>query len=145
MFSKSTQYALRAVIYISKYSSKDNKVRLEDISKAIDSPTSFTAKIMQKLTKDSDFICSVPGPKGGFYMTENSKDLPLIEVLKILDEEDLLSQCILGLSECSEKNPCPLHNTYKDIKPAIINMFKVKSLEELVTEFPDEKINLRSE
>ncbi len=145
MFSKSTQYALRAVIYISKYSSKENKVRLEDISKAIKSPPSFTAKIMQRLTRNSDFVSSISGPNGGFYMSKQSKELPLIEVLKILDEENILSQCILGLAECSEINPCPLHATYRNIKPDIIKMFKDKSLEELVNEFSDQKFNLSSE
>lgn len=143
MFSKSTQYALRAVIYLSKYSSEENKVRLEDISKAIDSPTSFTAKIMQQITGRSDFISSITGPNGGFYMSKKSKQLPLIELLKILNEDAVLSNCILGLSECSEENPCPLHEMYRRIKPDIIKMFTQKSLGDLVNDFPDGQIHLK--
>jgi DNA-binding IscR family transcriptional regulator len=42
MFSKATEYALRATIYLAQKSSPENKLGLEDISMAIDSPKSFT-------------------------------------------------------------------------------------------------------
>jgi Rrf2 family transcriptional regulator, iron-sulfur cluster assembly transcription factor len=47
MFSKATEYALRATIYIAQKSSTEHKIGLEEIAKAIDSPASFTAKILQ--------------------------------------------------------------------------------------------------
>lgn len=143
MFSKSTEYALRAVIYISKFSNADSKVGLEEISNAIDSPASFTAKILQKITKNSDLVGSVTGPKGGFYMTDKAKKMSLIEVLNILNEEEIIDKCILGLEECSETNPCPLHAQYKQIKPKIIEMFRSKSLQDLVDEVTEEKLILR--
>ncbi|MFM2359513.1 MAG: hypothetical protein RLY16_1506, partial [Bacteroidota bacterium] len=52
MFSKATEYALRATIYIAQKSSTEHKIGLEEIAMAIDSPASFTAKILQALTKD---------------------------------------------------------------------------------------------
>jgi DNA-binding IscR family transcriptional regulator len=53
MFSKSTEYALRATIYIAQRGSVENKLSLQEIAEAIDSPPSFTAKILQSLTKDN--------------------------------------------------------------------------------------------
>jgi Rrf2 family transcriptional regulator, iron-sulfur cluster assembly transcription factor len=144
MFSKSTEYALRAVIYIAKFGGIDNKVGLDEISNAIGSPPSFTAKVLQKITKNSKLVGSVTGPKGGFYMTPESKGLSLIEVLNTLDEEQILDKCIIGLDECSEQNPCPLHAQYKHIKPMIIAMFKNKSLQELVDEVSEKKLNLKT-
>jgi Rrf2 family iron-sulfur cluster assembly transcriptional regulator len=144
MFSKSTEYALRAVIYISKYSSEDNKVGLEEISNAIHSPASFTAKVLQKITKNSDLVDSVTGPKGGFYMTDKAKKMPLLEVLNILNEDDIIDKCILGLQECSESDPCPLHDKYKLIKPQILEMFRNKSLQELANEVSKGKLILKN-
>ena len=54
---------------------------LDEISKAIDSPPSFTAKVLQKITKSSNLLGSVTGPKGGFYMTDKAKGMSLIDVL----------------------------------------------------------------
>ncbi|MBL0008816.1 MAG: Rrf2 family transcriptional regulator [Saprospiraceae bacterium] len=47
MFSKSTEYALRAIIYLAQKSSVDHKIGITELSEAIDSPKSFTAKILQ--------------------------------------------------------------------------------------------------
>lgn len=144
MFSKSTEYALRAVIFIAKNSTKDIKLSIDAISEAIDSPKSFTAKILQKLSYNQAIVNSISGPKGGFYMTEESKKKPLIEVLNLLNEEVILEKCILGLSSCSEINPCPLHDKYKHIKPSILEMFNDKTLQELVAEMDSKNIVLKS-
>ncbi|MBL0305705.1 MAG: Rrf2 family transcriptional regulator [Chitinophagaceae bacterium] len=53
MFSKATEYALRATIFLARNSSEEQKLGIEAISEAIDSPRSFTAKVLQSLTKDN--------------------------------------------------------------------------------------------
>jgi Rrf2 family iron-sulfur cluster assembly transcriptional regulator len=70
--------------------------------------------------------------------------MSLIEVLSTLNEEDALDKCILGLHECSEQNPCPLHAQYKLIKPKMVEMFKSKSLQELVDEVSEGKLILKT-
>ena len=52
MFSKSCEYALRAIIYITQQSEMGKMVNLTMISEEIDSPVAFTAKILQQLTKN---------------------------------------------------------------------------------------------
>jgi len=73
MFSKTTEYALRAVIYIAQKGTEDNKLGLAEIAKAIRSPRSFTAKILQQLTTGGKIISSVRGPGGGFYISASAK------------------------------------------------------------------------
>ena len=81
MFSKATEYALRATIHIAKNSSEEKKLGIEEIAKSIDSPKSFTAKILQLLAKDNKIISSVRGPNGGFFITEKAKKLPVRAIL----------------------------------------------------------------
>lgn len=142
MFSKSTEYALRAVIYIAKWSSETNKLGIEPIAKAIDSPKSFTAKILQKLTRNNKLIHSVTGPSGGFYITEEAKDTSMLQVLMLLEEDHVISKCVLGLQECSEINPCPMHSRYKLIKPLLKDMFESKTIRHLIEELDEENITL---
>src|SRR5215471_808934 len=108
MFSKTCEYALRATIYIAQKSSEEKKLGIGEIAKAIDSPQHFTAKILQFLTRDN-VISSVKGPNGGFYINSQQKQLPVRTVLHALDEDAVLEKCILGLNECSESKPCPMH------------------------------------
>lgn len=131
MFSKATEYALRATIYIAQKSSGKNKVRLEEIAKAIDSPVSFTAKILQELRKDNAIIQSVSGPNGGFYMNEKALKLPVRAVLRVMGEDEKLDKCVLGLARCSEIKPCPMHSRYKLIKKQLIELFETETIQHL--------------
>lgn len=131
MFSKSTEYALRAIIYLAQHSSEKNKIGIQELSAAIDSPKSFTAKILQELTRDQILVQSVTGPGGGFYLTPESKNTSIFTVLKVLDEETVLTGCVLGLHECSEINPCPMHSVYRTIKPKLLAMFEGKTIQQL--------------
>jgi Rrf2 family transcriptional regulator, iron-sulfur cluster assembly transcription factor len=134
MFSKATEYALRATIYIAQNGSEERKVGIQAIAKAIDSPQSFTAKILQLLTRDNKIIRSVPGPHGGFYITEKAKKLPASFILKAMQEEEALEKCILGLNQCSDKSPCPMHSRYKFIKQQLKELFESKTIQDLADE-----------
>ncbi len=131
MFSKATEYALRATIYIAQKGRAEHKISIEEIAEAIDAPRSFTAKILQTLRNDDTVIKSVSGPNGGFYMDEADTKLPVCMVLKAMQEEEVLNKCVLGLSKCSEQNPCPMHSKYKFIKAQLIELFESQSIQEL--------------
>jgi Rrf2 family protein len=128
MFSKTTEYALRATIYIAQKGTIDNKLGIGEIAEAIDSPQSFTAKILQMLTKDNKVISSAKGPNGGFYMTNQSKKLPARVILEAVDDEGILNNCILGLRQCSIKNPCPMHKDFKQIRDRLNKLFENKTI-----------------
>mgnify|MGYP003435471569 FL=1 len=131
MFSKATEYALRASIFIAQKSSDETKLPIDEIAKAIDSPKSFTAKILQSLTRGNKVISSVRGPNGGFYITDKARKLPARAILQAMGESELLDKCVLGLNKCSETKPCPMHHQYKHIKQQIINLFETKSIQQL--------------
>jgi Rrf2 family transcriptional regulator, iron-sulfur cluster assembly transcription factor len=134
MFSKATEYALRATIYISQKSTEEKMLGLAEIAKAIDSPQSFTAKILQKLSKGNKVISSARGPNGGFYMTQEMKKMPIRRVLMAMKEDEVIEKCIIGLAQCSEKEPCPMHAKYKFIKTQTIQMFDSVTIQSLADE-----------
>ncbi len=134
MFSKATEYALRATIYIAQRSTKEKKTGLAEIANAIDSPKSFTAKILQSLTKNNKIISSVPGPNGGFFITEKAKKLSIRSILLAMGEDKILEKCALGLNKCSETKPCPMHSQYKAIKKQLITLFENKTIKHLAEE-----------
>ena len=140
MFSKATEYALRATIYIAQKSTEEKKLGIEEISRAIDSPRSFTAKILQLLTKDNKLISSVRGPNGGFYMTEKAKKLSVRSILYAMGEDEILERCILGLNQCSEAKPCPMHSKYKSIKKKLIKLFETKTIKQLAADIKDGEV-----
>lgn len=138
MFSKATEYALRATIFIARNSSKNKMLGLDEIAKGINSPPFFTAKILQKLTTGNKIISSMRGPKGGFFLSDKAKKLPVRVILKAMKEDEVLDKCILGLKQCSENNPCPMHDKYKEIKLQLKVLFESRTIQSLAEELSQE-------
>lgn len=116
MFSKSCEYAIKAILFIAQKSHKGERVSLKDIAAATDSPTAFTAKILQILVK-AELVNSMKGPNGGFEIEEER--LPKIKVKQIviaIDGDKLFEGCALGLSECNAKKPCPMHQQFEGLR-----------------------------
>jgi Rrf2 family protein len=134
MFSKTTEYALRATIYIAQKGTEENKLSLSEIAKGINSPKSFTAKMLQVLTVGNRIVSSTRGPNGGFYMTEKARKLPVRAILEAMEEDGVLDKCVLGLKQCSEVKPCPMHHQYKSIKFRLKELFESKTIQSLADE-----------
>lgn len=143
MFSKACEYGIRAVIFISKRSLNEERTSLKEISREIDSPEAFTAKILQTLVK-TKVVRSVKGPSGGFEITlKDMKRLKLYDVIHSIDGDEYEKKCVLGLKKCSEDKPCPVHNNYKHIKKQIITMVNATNLYDLSNSVEEGKTCLR--
>lgn len=118
MFSKSSEYAIRAAIYIAAEGNKDKKVGISEICDHIVAPKHFTAKILQILTRNN-IISSQKGVNGGFFLGKNQNDRSLIEIVKAVDGDHLFTGCGLGRKDCSEAIPCPFHSKFKTIQSGI--------------------------
>ena len=127
VFSKTCEYALRAVFFIAHRTTNGGKVGIKEIADGIGSPEYFLAKILQDLSRRG-IIQSTKGPNGGFFINEKSRENPLSDVVKAVDGNGLFTGCGLGLEYCSEINPCPLHNQFKEIRNQIYLMLQNTSI-----------------
>lgn len=123
MFSKTCEYALRALIFIAQQSGNGSRTGIKDISKGISSPEYFIAKILQDLSKKG-FVQSAKGPNGGFFMDEQNLDVTIADIVREIDGDKLFSGCGLGLDQCSETHPCPIHDQFKSIRNNIREMLE---------------------
>jgi len=121
MFSKSCEYAIKAMIFVAQKSKNEARVSLKEIAASTDSPEHFIAKIMQELGRKR-LVQSIKGPNGGFYMTEKELKTSITDIIKAIDGDKFYVDCVLGLKACSEKNPCPVHFEFKEIKKNLIKM-----------------------
>ncbi len=123
MFSKTCEYAIRAVIFIAQQSKNGERVGIKDIAKGIDSPGHFIAKILQELSRKG-MIQSAKGPNGGFYMDNQALKRSLADIVRTIDGDQLFQGCALGLKQCSEAYPCPVHHEFKSIRKQLFNMLE---------------------
>ena len=125
MLTKSVEYAIKSLILI-KY--QDCRINVEDISSRLGIPKNFTSKILQLLVK-KDYISSQKGPGGGFIPNDYTRTIK--ELIIDVDGDFKYDRCSLGLSECSDINPCPLHDYFKPIKTKILDEFMIVTIEEI--------------
>jgi Rrf2 family iron-sulfur cluster assembly transcriptional regulator len=131
MFSKTCEYGIRAAIFVASESYQNKRVGLKEVAKKIDSPEAFTAKIMQILTKNK-LIFSIKGVGGGFEISkERMAEIKLADLVNALEGDRVFRGCGLGLSNCSEEHPCPMHDKFKSIRNDLSNMLENTTLEEL--------------
>lgn len=138
MFSKACEYGIRAVIIIESYSKNNKKIGLKEICAGINAPEPFTAKILQNLRK-LDIINSTKGPNGGFFI-EKDKDIKLIEIVLAIDGDNIITKCGLGIKECSELKPCPIHADFKPIRESLKQVLEKTSVRQ-VTEDMDKGLS----
>lgn len=118
MFSKTCEYAIRAMFFIAQRSGDGGRVGIREIAKGIDSPEYFIAKILQELVRKG-VVRSAKGPNGGFYLDEKGRECSLAKIVRVVDGDQLFSGCGLGLRQCSQVHPCPIHEEFKKIREDI--------------------------
>lgn len=130
MISKACKYGIRATIFVASRAEEDIKLNVKQIAKEVDAPEAFTAKILQVLNKHR-IITSLKGPYGGFYIEQFQLDQPVINIVNAIDGMSVFRECGLGLKQCSEKHPCPMHDQYKITRDTLLNAFQQTTIGQL--------------
>ena len=144
MLSKTCEYALRAMIYIAQQSRDGSTINIREISGKINSPEIFIGKILQGLSKQG-FLQSSKGRYGGFYISDEEAKHSLADIITAIDGDKMFQGCGLGLAFCSETNPCPIHNTYKEARDQLQEIYGKTTLSQFRTENSVDNLQLRRE
>jgi Rrf2 family iron-sulfur cluster assembly transcriptional regulator len=129
MLSKSCEYGLRATLYLASLD-HDGYVSIGTISDELDISFPFLTKIFQKLN-DAGLLTSQRGPKGGVALTKPADEVTLHDIVVAIDGDDLFRECVLGLPNCGEAEPCPLHDEWTEERSRVEKMFQTATLAEL--------------
>lgn len=116
MFSTTSKYAIRAVLYLAMLEKKNDnpdkvlKVGIKKLAEDLQIPTFFLGKIMQTLAKNK-ILTSYKGPNGGFSFNKKPEEISLLDIVRIFDGDEVFSNCLLGLKLCNnegfKKEDCP--------------------------------------
>lgn len=135
MFKKETEYALRGLVYIQSKNTGGHRPGITEIADEIGAPQFYTAKILQRLAKQG-FVESMKGKGGGFSFNPKNPDLSLETIIIAIEGDHIFTGCGIGLSECSEENPCPIHEQFAPIRDSIVKLVSEETIQSLA-----EKIN----
>lgn len=125
IYSNACEYAIRAMTYLARHPDQLHLSR--EIAEEEEIPYYFLSKILQNLARDG-LLKSTKGRGGGFELAKSPKRIKLYDIKVSIDGDVDLSECALGLSKCDDKQPCPLHDTFKPLREGIRRYLKETSL-----------------
>ncbi len=130
MLSNTAEYALRAMIYLGEREGGE-RVRVEEISDALDVPRNYLSKILHALVKEG-VLRSVRGPRGGFELAVPAATVSLYDVVQPFQDIEARQTCLLGRKECSDRNPCSVHHRWRDTATHVAAFFRETKLADVV-------------
>ncbi|QHL86373.1 Rrf2 family transcriptional regulator [Nibribacter ruber] len=131
MLSKTTEYALRAVVYIALNNDKGARSGLKEIGKELELPAHFMGKILQDLVRKG-VVASMKGPGGGFYLHREAREISLLEIVQTIDGLEAFKKCGMGMKKCSDTHPCPLHHDISLYRGQLLQTLSSKTIQDLV-------------
>ena len=138
--SRSCEYGLRAVIYVAQNHS-DEYVSIREISDKLNISFHFLTKILQTLT-ETEIMISLRGPKGGVRLAKSPSEITLYKIITTIDGTDIFEKCLLGLHDCQNSKPCPLHEQWNGIRENLKQMFQSNTLEILSSRMATENLTI---
>jgi Rrf2 family protein len=90
-FSKSTDYALHALIHLG-HSGRCNNVGTKELSGSLDVSESYLSKIMSKLRQDG-IVRAVPGVNGGYELARPADQITFLDVIQVIEGRQQLFEC----------------------------------------------------
>lgn len=135
MLTKTSQYALRAVLHLARPPG-DRRVTATEIAAALGVPSNYLSKILHALGREG-ILTSERGPHGGFALARRPEAIPLSSVLEAFDELTPDQRCLLGRGRCLDSNPCPAHERWKAVAGRVYGFFDQTTVADLLgTGFP---------
>jgi Rrf2 family protein len=141
MFNKETEYALRGLVYIKLQNLKGRRPGMAEVSKEIEAPPFFTAKILQRLVR-LGLLESLKGKGGGFFFDPEKPELQLVKLVTATEGDSSFTGCGIGLKHCDKANPCPLHEKYAPIRESINSLLSEETVESLAEKVHKKEVNL---
>ncbi len=106
MFSQTTEYALRAIVWLAEHG-EDGPQGNQRIAQGTQVPVTYLAKILQELAK-ANLVTSRRGVGGGFELNCQPDELTVFDVVSAVDPPKRYTDCPLKL-KTHRKMRCPMH------------------------------------
>jgi Rrf2 family transcriptional regulator, iron-sulfur cluster assembly transcription factor len=131
MLSKTGLHAVRAIVALAKLPD-GVYAGAARIAQEIGAPQNYLGKLLKALAEEG-LVESQKGLGGGFRLARDAREISLLDIVEPIEHISRWSGCILGRPECSESDPCAIHNRWKAVRDAYLRMLRQTTIAELVT------------
>ncbi|NQY21321.1 MAG: Rrf2 family transcriptional regulator [Campylobacteraceae bacterium] len=130
LLTKKSEYALLSLVSITK---SDKPKNVDLLSKELNIPKSFLAKIMQSLAKHN-IVISQRGVNGGFTLAKATKDLTILEITTAAEEKiPTVFECSPSIHSCPSDvgNQCTIWPLLSNLQGKVNTFLEELTLEDI--------------
>jgi Rrf2 family protein len=102
-----------------------------DLVKELKISDKYLKRILTTLS-NNDIIKSVQGRYGGFSLHKNLEEIRLFEIVKAVDIIEKYFGCVLGFDECSDENPCALHEKWAPLRNELLAFLENTNMSDVI-------------
>ena len=132
MLSKTSKVVVNALVELAKLPAGSYE-GASSIAKRIEAPKNYLGKLLQNLCA-RNVVSSQKGTGGGFRLSMEPDRITLYDIVEPIENVAMWEKCALGLKECSETDPCPVHDDWKGIKEAYLSFLRTTTVADLIKE-----------
>jgi len=102
-----------------------------DIAEQESIPAPFLGKVLQQLRRGR-LVRSYRGTGGGYELALPPEKISLMAVMRCIEGQDVLQNCVLEDRACLDEQPCALHESWLPVRQQLAEFFERNTLAELV-------------
>lgn len=129
LYSKRCEYALRALLHVLT-AGDSARFQAKEVCAGAGIPESYSRKVFQALAQGG-FLNTARGPGGGYTLSRRPEDISLLEVIQTVDGEHTFDHCIMGLPQCDDSKPCPVHEVWSRTLAQMLEQLGSRTLKDL--------------
>lgn len=131
LITRDTDYAIRALGFITKY--KNKIVPASQLVRVLKIPRPFLRKLLQRLNREG-ILKSYKGSGGGFLLAKPPNKINITDLIKIFQGELKLNECLFKKSICPNIKTCVLRKKINNIEKYVISQLKPITITTLLRE-----------
>ena len=128
MLSKTSEYALRSVVYLAENPTSANPLQV--IATTTQVPPGYLSKVLQQLVR-AGLLTSQRGLGGGFSLARPATEMSVYDVVQAVDPISRILECPLKLPEHRDEL-CALHRRLDDVMEMVEHSFRLTSVADLL-------------
>ncbi|MAE59986.1 MAG: transcriptional regulator [Planctomycetaceae bacterium] len=127
MISQTTEYALRAVVYLAQHSA--DSWTTQQIADATHVPAGYLSKVLQGLSRFG-IVSSQRGRHGGFQLAKPPSEFSVLEIVNAVEPIRRITKCPMDIPSHAG-TLCSLHETLDEAISMIEERFAATTLEDM--------------
>ncbi len=124
--SSKTHYGLIAC-HILAVNYPETQVSASSLESMISVSGKYLEKIMRMLSK-RNIVCANRGANGGYYLARSPKDITIGEIVRALEDDMEIIECVKGDSKCK---CCPTSGVWKKLYEGINGILDGMTLQQM--------------